>query len=229
MKRLLRKRAINLRREGLSYSEILQKIPVAKSTLSLWLRSVSISKRQTQRITEKRSEAIQRGWQSRKKERIKKTIEIKRNAKLEISRITKKNLFFIGIMLYWAEGAKQKTHDISQGVCFSNSDSLMVKVFLKWLRVCLKITDEDISFDIYIHKNHKDQNKKVKKYWSNVTGFPNSKFDKIYYKRHKLKTNRHNINNHYYGLLRIKVKRSTDLNRKISGWIEGVCVQCRVV
>ena len=74
-------------------------------------------------------------------------------------------------MLYWAEGAKQKTNGVSQCVCFSNSDSLMIKVFLKWLRICLKIPNKDISFDIYIHENHKDQNTQVKKYWSNVLDF----------------------------------------------------------
>lgn len=229
MKQQLRAKAIQLRGIGLSYSEILQEIPVAKSTLSLWLQSVSLSKKQVQRLTEKKSEAIQRGWQSRKNERIKKTIEIRHKANLEIPRINKKDLFFMGIMLYWAEGAKQRANGISQGVCFSNSDPLMIKVFLKWLRICLKIPDNDISFDIYIHENHKDQNTQVKTYWSSVTGFSNGKFDKIYYKKHKLKTNRYNIGSSYYGLLRIRVKRSTDLNRKISGWIEGVCVQCRVV
>ena len=58
MKTLLKERAIKLRREGLSYSEILQKIPVAKSTLSLWLRSIGLSKKQVQRLTEKKLLAI---------------------------------------------------------------------------------------------------------------------------------------------------------------------------
>ena len=82
MKRQLRDKAIKLRGAGLLYSEILQEIPVAKSTLSLWLQSVSLSKRQVQRLTEKKSEAIQRGWQSRKNERIEKTIEIRHKANL---------------------------------------------------------------------------------------------------------------------------------------------------
>ena len=53
-----KQKAIKFRRKGLSYSEILKKIPVAKSTLSLWLRTVRLAKRQKQRLTEKRLAAI---------------------------------------------------------------------------------------------------------------------------------------------------------------------------
>jgi len=53
--------AISLRQGGRSYSEILQKVSVAKSTLSLWLREVGLSKKQHQRLTQKRLKAAQRG------------------------------------------------------------------------------------------------------------------------------------------------------------------------
>lgn len=36
-----KQRAIELRRDGLSYNEILKLIPVAKSTLSVWLKNRS--------------------------------------------------------------------------------------------------------------------------------------------------------------------------------------------
>jgi len=41
-----KEKAIKLRKRGFSYSEILREIPVAKSTLSLWLRSVGLAKKQ---------------------------------------------------------------------------------------------------------------------------------------------------------------------------------------
>ena len=34
-----------------------------------------------------------------------------------------------------------------------------VKLFLKWLKLCLEISDNDIYFDIYIHKITKKINK----------------------------------------------------------------------
>ncbi|MDD3728951.1 MAG: hypothetical protein PHH50_01355 [Candidatus Pacebacteria bacterium] len=48
-----KEKAIKLRKKGLSYNDILKEIPVAKSTLSLWLRDVGLSKRQRQKLTEK--------------------------------------------------------------------------------------------------------------------------------------------------------------------------------
>lgn len=229
MKNRLKEKAIALRRKGLSYNEILHYIPVAKSTLSLWLRSVGIAKRQKQRLTDRKLAAIRRGRETWKKQRIQKTLTIKLRASLDITKIDDRDLWLMGIMLYWAEGAKQKDHDPSQGVLFSNSDPFMIKIFLIWLRTCLKIPDDDIAFDIYIHETRKDELKIVSKHWAAITGFSESEFDRIYLKKHKLINNRKNTGKHYFGQLRIRVKRSTDLNRKILGWIEGICQHCGVV
>lgn len=43
----------------------------------------------------------------------------------------------------------------------------------------------------------------------------------IYFKKHKINPSR-KINSNYNGLLRVCVKQSTNLNRKIMGWISGV-------
>lgn len=54
MEQIIKEKAINLRKRGFSYSEILEQIPVAKSTLSSWLHSIGLSKKQKQRLTEKK-------------------------------------------------------------------------------------------------------------------------------------------------------------------------------
>ena len=99
--------AIKLRREGLSYREILARIPVAKSTLSLWLRSVHLAKQQKQRLTEKRLAAVYRGAEAKRRQRIELTKVIKNAAIKDIKKITKRELWLMGIMLYWAEGSKK--------------------------------------------------------------------------------------------------------------------------
>ncbi len=218
-----------MRKNGFSYSEILKEIPVAKSTLSLWLRSVQLAKIQKQRLTKKKLAAMQRGWETRRQQRIDSTFLIKQNAYQEITAISQHELFLMGVMLYWAEGSKSKQHNISQGIIFSNSDAYMNKIFLLWLKKCIKITIERITFDIYIHESSHDRLSKVKKYWASKTGFPLSNFDKIYLKKDKTNTKRKNVGNEYYGLLRIKVKKSTNLNRRISAWIEAIIDKCGVV
>lgn len=225
-----KERAILLRKEGFSYSEVLKQIPVAKSTLSLWLRSVGLSKRQKQRLTQKKLDSIKRGWLKWHQKRVDLVNKLRNEAKSEIKDLTNKDLWLIGVALYWAEGAKEKEYRPGQQVQFSNSDPLMIRVFLKWLKDVIKVKEDEIKHEIYIHENSKNNIKSVIKYWAEIA---NTDIDKIkqhvYFKRNKLSTNRKNINDKYFGLLRVRVKKSSTLNRKITGWIEGICENCRVV
>ena len=217
-----RQKAIKLRKQGFSYSEILREISVAKSTLSLWLRSVGLAKRQEQRLTEKRLNALFKGAKAKKDQRLTLTKEIKEKAKKEVGELSKRELWLIGTALYWAEGAKQKEHNVSQVVKFSNSDPLMVNIFLHWLENICKISKSDVHFRIAIHKTAEDRLEKIKKYWANTTGFSLNNFQKIDWKKHKINTKRKNIGDNYHGLLNIYIKNSTNLNRKIEGWTEGI-------
>ena len=90
-----------------------------------------------------------------------------------------------------------------------------------WLKKYLKVSDNELVFEMFIHENHKEKKDDFINYWSKILGYPVSKFDRIYYKKHILKTKRKNLGDNYHGQLSIMVKRSTDLNRKIIGWIEG--------
>lgn len=217
-----KQKAIELRKKGFSYCEILKQVPVAKSTLSLWLRSVGLSKRQEQRLTEKRLAAMKRGWEACRRKRILTSNIIKETAEKEIGCINDRELWLIGIALYWAEGNKEKDNNIGQGVIFSNSDPAMIKIFLKWLRDIIKIKDNEIKVEIYIHENSKNSVDDAINYWSNISNISENEFKYIYFKRNKINTKRKNIGDDYYGLLRVRVGRSSFLNRKISGWVNGI-------
>src|SRR3990167_1070594 len=136
-------RAIKLRKKGLSYSEILKEVPAAKSTLSLWLRNVGLAKRQRQKLTEKKRLAQIKGAQVRHDQRIEKSRIITNRAFQEIGEITERELKLIGAALYWAEGSKQKEHNVSEQVMFSNSDPLMISVFLRWLVNICRISKQE--------------------------------------------------------------------------------------
>ena len=220
-----KERAIELRRTGFSYSEILKNVPVAKSTLSLWLHSVNLSKRQKQRLTEKKLAAMQRGWAKTHQRKLDRIENIKKETRNQVNTITRRELWLIGSILYWAEGTKEKSYS-GHRVSFNNSDPCMIKVFLKWLREMLEINEEDIHCEIYLHENSVNRVEEVKDYWSKVVG---EEVVKIYFKKNKKRQFRKNMGKEYFGLLRVSVKKSTDLNRKIAGWIEGICKNCGVV
>jgi hypothetical protein len=209
--------AIRLRKEGFSYNEILSKVPIAKSTLSLWLRNIGIAKKQSQILTEKRKLAQVKAQEACRQARILRETFTIETAKKEIRNVSQRELWLIGASIYWAEGSKQKTHNVSQGVSFGNYDYRMVALFNRWLRDICNLQQDEISYSIYIHKTANRE--KVRDFWEKIL---NTKIEKIYFKNHNPKTNRRNTEENYHGLLRMDVKRSTNLNRKISGWILGI-------
>lgn len=221
--------AISLRKQGFSYSEILQKIPVAKSTLSLWLREVGLAKRVVQKLTEKKLAGALRGALAKKNKRIFLSQQIYEEAEKEVQRITQRELWLMGVILYWAEGSKEKEGDPSSRVQFMNHDPFTIRLFLKWLNEICNIKNNEIGLDIYIHEYKRPQIDKVKEYWSQQTGFPKSKFIHVYYKKNNLNPRRKNIGDNYFGGLKVNVYKSSILNRKIRGWFQGVCKNCRVV
>lgn len=217
-----KEKAISLRKKGFSYAEILKEVSVAKSTLSLWLRSVGLSKRHEQRITEKKRLAGLRGARKRHQQKLLKIEEIYKEAELEITQISNKSFWLMGIMLYWAEGSKEKDNHPGSGIKFSNSDPLMIRMFIKWLVEFVNINIADIKFEIYIHENSKNSIKKVKEFWARATGLGLNHFNTVYFKRNKIKIYRNNTGDSYFGLLSIRVKRSSGLSRKIAGWIRAI-------
>ena len=213
-------KAINLRKQGKTYSEILSIIPVAKSTLSIWLHSVNLSKKQKQRITQKKIDCAQKGGDVKRSQRVERQSVIFKKAMADIRDISMKELFLIGVILYWAEGTKEKEYHPGSQFQFSNMDPKMIYVIIVWLLKVCKIERNMLIFNIFLHQSHKDRLNEVREYWSEVTGFSKENFNTIYWKKNEMTTNRKNIGEKYYGLLKIKVRESSSLVRKIAGWSE---------
>lgn len=228
-KNTLREKAIALRKRGFSYSEILAQVPVAKSTLSLWLRSVGLSVPQKQNITEKRIQAQKRGAATQRRKRILKQSSIVHDAQAEIGSISNRELWLIGTALYWAEGSKEKEIQPGSRASFSNSDSRMISLFLRWLKECAQISDQDVYADLYTHESHRDTVEETIAVWSNLLKKPHSFFRHTYFKKNKIHTKRKNTGALYIGLLRVNIRASSTLNRRITGWIKGIVENCGIV
>lgn len=225
----LKIKAQNLRRDGMTYSEILKVIPVAKSTISLWLREVGMSKKQKQNITQKRIDAQRKGADAQRNKRIKRQSFLIDRAKNEIGKISKRELWLIGTALYWAEGGKEKEYKAGTGTSLSNSDPKMLKLFIAWLKECANVPSRDISADLYIHESHRENVPVILKKWSKILEQPLTFFKHVYFKRNKINTKRRNTGDLYIGLLRVNIRSSSDLNRTIQGWVKGVCSNCGIV
>src|SRR4051812_29593757 len=96
---LKKEKAIALRKEGDTYSEILKQVPVAKSTLSEWLKNVGLSKPEFQRLTVKKLAAAKRGGEAKRQQRILRMEKIRTEALKNITHVSNRELWLIGIIL----------------------------------------------------------------------------------------------------------------------------------
>lgn len=208
--------AMSLRRGGYSYTEIQKFVSVPKATLSYWFKDIKLSEAQLVRLQKKRDEAIQQGAQVRSK-RVSEAIEkIEKTSAKDIEDITKRELWLMGIILYWRERVSDR--DVKKGVKFTSSDPYLIKLFLKWLMEVGQLGETDVLCDILVD----DDKKKAISYWSEVTGFPQAVFTRIYIQKTKKKRKKRQVKKAEFGLLRIRVKASSMLARQLSGWIKAI-------
>ncbi|MDO8514908.1 MAG: hypothetical protein Q7S14_00260 [bacterium] len=182
---------------------------------------MGLSKAQKQNISLKRIEAQKRGAKAVKQRRL---IEIKELMNLglkDIGAISQRDLLLIGTTIYWAEGAKQKEGvNVSQCVDFSNSDPNMVLIFIKWLKECCNVSENELKFALCIHKSKDLDINNEMKWWKSYLGIDRNLLIKIRYKKDNFGTRRHFMD--YHGQFIVKVCKSTKLNRRISGWVYGI-------
>lgn len=221
----LQQKAVALRKLGYSYNEIREKVIVSKSSLSLWLRSVGLTKRQVQRLTDKKRTAQKKAIQAVRTYRIEKTKIIKERALAEIPNLSEREKWFIGIALYWAEGSKERER--SSQVKFSNIDPGMVLFFREWMFDFLKANPGDLTYRLYIHEKSAERLKAIK-FWTKLLNIDPYEL-KISLKRHNPSPKRKNIGIHYVGVMQLVLHRSADINRKISGWINGIISRTKVI
>jgi len=215
--------AIDLRKKGLSYSEILKKISVPKSTLAFWLKDIKLEPNQSDLLLKRRSETAKANIEKRLLRTELEIENLKNISATAIKDVSKRELWLMGIMLYWRERmSNEDMHDIKNGLKFSSGDPILIKFFMKWLIDIGKIDDRDLLFDIFIKKPKTKSNvDNAVKYWSGVTGLLRSRFIHNYsMKSNKAKKGASNISDN--GFLRIRVSGSTMLARQISGWIRGI-------
>jgi hypothetical protein len=96
-----------------------------------------------------------------------------------------------------------------------NSDPELISFFLVFLDVA-DIPRSDLVFRLQIHETADVAS--AERFWLALTGARPEQFRKTSVKRHNPETTRRNTSDGYHGCLRIDVRRSCVLYRKIEGW-----------
>lgn len=209
-------KAIELRKKGWSLNSIKEKLGVSKSSVSLWVRDVQLDNIQKSRLkmNSYTTEAVENRRLSRLKNEEIKRKEIINRAYVEVKKIKRSELFFVGIALYWAEGSKSKHR---RNVEFSNSDPKMIKLMMKFFCDFCDVPEKKFRGHVYLHPN---LNKEIAEdYWSKVSGIPKNQFFKTTQSHNKASKNKKN--NLKYGTFSINIG-SVELFLKLNGWISAL-------
>ena len=177
MNDIRRNKAIALRSKGWSINEIATELHAAKSSVSLWMRNVSLSDSQQLDLSLRAhtAEAIERRRTSRLLNEGRKRDEITSLAYKAVGSLSARELWLIGTALYWAEGGKTK-----RMVRFSNGDPEMIKLMMRFFRETCHVPDE--KFRGYIHIHESLDTIAAEKYWSGISDISLSHFYKTYNK-----------------------------------------------
>ncbi|OVE79552.1 hypothetical protein BVY00_00140 [bacterium G20] len=214
MKKIEQEKARQLRLRGHSINEISVVLNVAKSSVSLWVRNVELTNEQKNHLAQKGfyREAIERRRTSRLANEEQKRQLVITVAQKSITKISKKQLWLMGVMLYWAEGGKTR-----RLVRFSNSDPELIKVIMAFFRNVCDVPEQKFRGHIHIH-SHLDH-RLAEKYWSSISGIPIAQFFKVYRKPNKSSQNKKD--SLPYGTFDVYVL-NTELFYKIIGWARGI-------
>jgi len=224
----VRFQAFRLRMLGYSYNEIRKEISVSKSTLSLWLRDVVLSDKARKRLDSRmRSEGAKKlialnKLQTHKAER--RAHQMHTLAAKRVPKITKRDLLIIGAVLYWAEGYKRLhvrdgKERMGHTISFVNSDPVMIKAFLRFLREVIVIPDNTIHLTMRLHPHINE--KIARKYWMNITKFPSSCFQKTTNMVSSASKGKRPYNRLPYGTLQVAVYNTVKFHYLL-GLIKGV-------
>ena len=213
-----RNKAVELRKRGKTFGEILREISVSRGSLSYWLRDITLTPEQSERIKYKNEQIkekfIKFNELRKDKSQQDKSIIIS-NAIKEIDVLSARELKLMGIALYWAEGYKGPA---CKGVEFTNTDPAMIKLMMRWFREVCGVRESKFRIRLQVY-NEKNVDKIID-FWAKNTGIPHSQFTKPYLKTSP--TSKKKVGNLTpCGICSIRIS-DIQLITKIRGWIQGL-------
>jgi hypothetical protein len=220
--------ALKLRLSGRSYSEINRLLGIPKATLSGWFNKLELPDKAKERIAQR---VYKRSVSAILKHNLKQTFvaqqrarNVRNIAKSEIVDINDRDLFMLGVSLYWAEGYKRpimqngkiKTH---HPVSLSNSDPALIKIYLEFLRKVCHVPETKITGEVRVYEHHNEAY--LLSFWNKTTNIPLNQLKTV---KNGVSISSQRIrpyNTLPYGTIQIRVN-STELYHRIMGWIEGL-------
>jgi hypothetical protein len=180
IQRSVRLKAIQLRKQGKTYSQIRDKLSISKGTLSYWSRRIKLSPNAmnqlkiTQDLNLKRARLFSQV--SLRVRQAKFLDDLRMKLKPMLRTLHPTTLKIALAFLYLGEGAKWKSH---RGLQLGSSDPMILLLYRKLLKKCYSI-DRD-KLHCYICYRADQSLEELVKYWSRVLNISPKKFYKSNY------------------------------------------------
>ena len=214
-------KARDMRRKGVSINKIAAQLGVSKSSVSLWCDDIALTDDQKYALEQS---SLKGGYAGRmkgarinKEKRLSAINGYKITGGKEVGTLTKRDLLMLGIGLYWGEGIKGER---GSPAAIVNSDPQVILVSMRWFSEIFEIDTKDFRPYIYISEIHKNREQKIMNYWVSTLKIPQKQFLKIIFLKGRPKKKYENYDS-YYGILALRVCRSSDLKYKILGLIDA--------
>ena len=212
--------ALKLRRKGWSIGSIAEHLEVGKGSVSTWCKDLKLTKSQKDFLKQKMIKAGHKGrmigaeMNRKKKEN---TIAFyQKSGKKDIGKLSQRDIFVIGVALYWAEGSRKNS-----SLSFVNSDPDMIKLMYRWFQEVMSVKKEEFMPCVFINEMHRPRITKVMNFWSSLLNLPKRQFSNPVFLKMKQKKVYENYDS-YFGVLALRVSKGTNLKYKILGLIDAL-------
>jgi len=203
----------DLRRLGLSYGEIMEMIPVKKSTLATWCRDVELNPELLRGIALRRTPVpgltlAGDPYTTQRPRRLE--IELIRSqAKLEAHHLSRDPYWMAGVVLYWGEGSKT-----NRRLSLANSDPSALRLFKEWSEYFAR-PNHGWRARLNLHADNDDL--AARSWWAMELDLPLTDFTKSYIKPDGTG---HRKNHLPSGVCTLTKRKSTNSFYQTMAWVE---------
>ncbi len=207
----MKEKAILLRKDGKSYTEIAKELNVSKTIVSIWLKKYRLSESETIELRNNIKSRIEKG-------RVKALISIRSKkvyrdmilydeAKKTFEVNIKEPFFSYGLALYEGHGTKKANY-----YNFTHKDVETHLIMLNWVNKYIVINEDKLKFKVFISSG--DEAIEKVDFWSNKINIPEENIVTYVYKRGVVARNKDKKEN---GILSVMYNDVKVIN-KINAW-----------
>lgn len=199
----------DLRWLGLSYAEIMDLIPVKKSTLATWCRDVKLTDEQYAAIKARTYGSrlgipVDTNWKRRTE------IDWIRNQALsEGAILVREPLWAAGTALYWGEGYKTQST-----LGMANAEPAALRLFMNWTR---SYHSEHAQFRARLNIHADNDEASARNWWQSALCLDPEDFTKSFVKPDGTGHRKNHLAN---GVCAVRMRRSADAFHRTIAWVE---------